>query len=152
MSSFEILNPWKVDQAARMIKKHLLGQKISWDPMLFSLGIYQHVFFEKMPVASPSIELDIGSPSEWLVFWNGPTFDYGAELQRDPNQQWGHPLPADHNHFTSLVGMDVANIPFADDSLRRFCPYQMSSVTKATWSVPTGKFFESSRPVGPSPR
>lgn len=95
-----------------------MGHFISYDPFRFCLELFHRALFKQQPIISPSLEIGIGDGfSSWFMHRNKPNIDYGADMPLGATlESQGMGVPLRFDHFNRMIGMDMADIPFADNS------------------------------------
>jgi len=108
----------QVEKSASFIKEYLPDHVIRSDCFRYCFELYHQALFKNFPIVSPSLELgSLSGIESYLVHRDKPDFDFGTLMPSNASvESWGNTLPFHLNHYKEMIGMDYANIPFADNS------------------------------------
>jgi SAM-dependent methyltransferase len=118
-SNFLSFDVREVRVAADYVRKELDPRSlIRCDPFRYCLEIFHRVLFKSIPIISPSLEIGIGDGvSSYFMHRQKPDIDYGADLPFGATlESCGMDVSIEVDHYKRMIGMDMVNIPFADDS------------------------------------
>jgi len=108
----------EVRLAADYIKNNLAGHFVSYEPFRFCLEIFHRVLFKQLNIISPSIEIGIGDGfSSWFMHRGKEDIDYGSDMPFGSTlESCGMDVDIQFDHYTHMIGMDMTDIAFADNS------------------------------------
>lgn len=119
----------EVRAAAKFIEENLPNHFVAQIPLRFALEIFHRALFGPVPILSPSLEIGIGDGfSSWFMHRGKPNFDYGADMPFGATlESCGMDVAIQFDRYNRMVGMDMTQIPFPDNSFATI----MSSQTMA---------------------
>jgi len=108
----------EIRQSAAFIQENLTGHYVSWDGFRFCLELYQRALLNSAAVVSPSLEIGMGDGfSSYFCHRDKPLFDFGSDWPSGISvESWAIGAPIQFDHYKKIIGMDMANMPFADNS------------------------------------
>ena len=118
----------EVRKSSEFIKENLIGHFVSWDAFRFCLELYSRALFKPVPIISPSLDFGVEDGfSTYFRHRDKPVINYGAELPSGANiESFGLNTSLHFDHFEQMIGMDLCQIPFPDNSFATiFCSHAM---------------------------
>jgi SAM-dependent methyltransferase len=118
VSSTSPFSPDQVQEAADLILDHFAESPAYTYPMRFALAIGQRVSFSHTPLNPPVLDIGVNDGCTARLIHHGKgRITWGGDMPEESTyESRGLYVEPQYNLYEHLVGLDVCDIPFPDDS------------------------------------